>query len=260
MYDTARVALMELTDNRRFEQVAVAVLSARRFPGLRITGPSGDEGKDGFDREPFHGKDRVTLMISLEKEWSPKLKSELDKIEKRAENKRPTKAIFVTNRSASPRWQTPHKTRAKRLGTDLEVFDLNEFVQSFEKDELRPIAEAMLGVRPAAPRTLTPPEFFLEGLGKSIPGIAAPLIGRDIEVQQLKDLLSNTDAAQLIVVDGPGGVGKTRLVVQAASELCTTLVVPGGVPLGAEAMSMVLLNAPVVLVIDDPTVAPTCQG
>jgi hypothetical protein len=260
VYDTALSALTELTDDQRFEQVAVAVLSARRFPGLRITGPSGDEGKDAFDRELFDGKDRVILMISLEKKWSPKLRSELNKIEKRAKTKRPAKAIFVTNRSAPQRWQTPHKTRAKKLGTELEVFDINEFVQSFQRDDLRPIAEAMLGVRPAAPRILAPAEVFLERLGKSIPGISAPLIGRDVESQQLKNLLGNTDAARLIVVDGPGGVGKTRLAVQAASELCTTLVVPAGVPLAAEAMSMVPLNAPAVVVVDDANRCPDMSG
>lgn len=80
MYDTARVALIELTDDKRFEDLAVAVLSKRDFPGLRITGPSGDEGKDAFSRELFYGKDTVVLMVSLEESWSRKLKSELDKI------------------------------------------------------------------------------------------------------------------------------------------------------------------------------------
>lgn len=51
----------------------------------------------------------------------------------------------------------------------------------------------------------------------ALPTPATPFIGRDIERRELAGLLSDADC-RLITVTGPGGVGKTRLALEAARE------------------------------------------
>ena len=51
-----------------------------------------------------------------------------------------------------------------------------------------------------------------------LPGTTTPFIGRRTEVEQVKELIQNPDH-RLITLLGPGGTGKTRLSIQAASEL-----------------------------------------
>jgi predicted ATPase/class 3 adenylate cyclase len=51
----------------------------------------------------------------------------------------------------------------------------------------------------------------------NLPIAASPLLGRETELDELVGLLSN--GSRLVTVTGPGGTGKTRLALQAASEL-----------------------------------------
>lgn len=52
----------------------------------------------------------------------------------------------------------------------------------------------------------------------SLPRPALPLIGRDGEIEVLRDLFAQP-ACRLVTIVGPGGVGKTRLAVHVAGEL-----------------------------------------
>ena len=58
-----------------------------------------------------------------------------------------------------------------------------------------------------------------------LPAFATPLIGRRAELGELGALLA--DGARLVTLTGPGGIGKTRLAVQAAAEKAGRF--PGGV-------------------------------
>jgi predicted ATPase/DNA-binding SARP family transcriptional activator len=51
-----------------------------------------------------------------------------------------------------------------------------------------------------------------------LPVMPTPFIGRRPEVEQIKSLMKNTDL-HLLTLIGPGGTGKTRLAIQAASEV-----------------------------------------
>jgi predicted ATPase len=51
-----------------------------------------------------------------------------------------------------------------------------------------------------------------------VPAPAAPLVGRERELVQLRDLLVSRDA-RLVTLTGPGGVGKSRLAIEAARAL-----------------------------------------
>ena len=55
----------------------------------------------------------------------------------------------------------------------------------------------------------------------NLPVAASPLIGRDRELRELVEALSN--GSRLVTVIGPGGTGKTRLALQAAADLTGTV-------------------------------------
>jgi predicted ATPase len=51
-----------------------------------------------------------------------------------------------------------------------------------------------------------------------VPAPASPLVGREQELAQLRDLFVSRDA-RLVTLTGPGGVGKSRLAIEAARDL-----------------------------------------
>lgn len=262
MYDTPRAALVELTDDTLFERVAVQVLRLR-FPELRLTGPSGDLGRDAFGRRLFGARDEIVLMASCEERWTSKLARELKDYEAVAPRKRPKKAIFVTTRSTRSRDQERYKILARdSYGIALEVVDLNELDLELRSDALHHVAEFDLGVRPRVPRTLQPPAAFLETLARSIPGITAPLVGRSSEGGALRAALDPTVAGspRVVVVEGPGGVGKTRLAVEIAHATSTTLVARSATALPPGVFADVPLDDPSIVLVDDAHNARDLSG
>jgi len=197
VYDTARAALQALTDYDVFERVAVQVLRAR-FPDLRITGPSGDLGRDGFGRRLFGERDEIVLLVSCEKEWTRKLKRDLSPYGKLSADDRPDKAIFATNRSTKQITQQTYKKWAwNTLNIALEIVDLSELALDLESDELRWIAENDLGVRPRRPRVLQPPAAFWDAQKSSLPGVGSPLVGRKARDADAAGCRRSADPARL---------------------------------------------------------------
>jgi predicted ATPase len=52
----------------------------------------------------------------------------------------------------------------------------------------------------------------------NLPVQATPLIGRERELEEVTALLRRDDV-RLLTITGPGGIGKTRLALQAAAEV-----------------------------------------
>lgn len=230
-----------------------------RFPELRITSAAGDLGRDAFGRPLFGKDDKVVLWVSLQERWTSKLTSELVKNRK---HDRRAEAIYVTNRSTTEkvkeRWR---KTASDDYGVALEIFTLPELATELESDGLRWVAELELGVRPRAPYRLSTWAQYVEVLAGSVPGMAAPVVGREAELQALGAALTGEGPlSRVIVVEGPGGVGKTRLTIEATRSVSAVLVAPTGVSLEAGAFAEVPVDDSLIVLIDDADRARDLSG
>ena len=65
---------------------------------------------------------------------------------------------------------------------------------------------------------------------------AAPFVGREAELADLHAVVTGTGPARVALVTGDAGIGKSRLVLEAAGHLAvsgTTVLVGGCLPLAA---------------------------
>jgi len=253
VYDTPRAALGELTDATTLERVAVAVLQTRH-PQLRITGPTGDLNRDGFDRPLFGDHDETVLAVSYEKPWTTKLQRDFKDYTSLPAAKRPKRGIFVTTSSTKQETQEKYKKLIKETtGIELEIFDVNELDQALRSDALHSVAERELHVRPRAPRTLQTAATARERLAARIDGFDAPLVARGDEMGELARMLASSvqGGPRLLVIEGAGGVGKTRSAIEAATVHGTTLVAGSGVAVTPESLVDLPVDEPAVLIVDD---------
>jgi class 3 adenylate cyclase len=84
------------------------------------------------------------------------------------------------------------------------------------KDLFRPERVFQL-VSPDLPSEF-PPLRTLEAYRNNLPLQPTPLLGREKEVSEVRDLLRH-DEKRLLTLTGPGGTGKTRVALQAAADL-----------------------------------------
>ena len=94
-----------------------------------------------------------------------------------------------------------------------------------------------------------PPLKTLDNLPNNIPIMPNPLIGRTQEVTAIVRLLSREEV-RLLTLTGTGGIGKTRLGLQAAAELSNRF------PSGVYVVNLALINDPALVV---PTIVETLE-
>src|SRR5512143_3690554 len=94
-------------------------------------------------------------------------------------------------------------------GLDIPAAERSTFVK-VARGELS-VERLPAASEPVAATTITPPK-------NNLPILPTPLIGRQREVEELSQLLCDPQCRLLTLV-GPGGIGKTRLAIEAASHL-----------------------------------------
>lgn len=109
------------------------------------------------------------------------------------------------------------------LPTGVSLQDLGEHRL---KDLYRPERIFQL-LAPGLPQQF-PPLKTLDNRPNNLPPQPTPLIGREKELAQLEKLLERDDV-RLVTMTGPGGTGKTRLALQAASDLIDSGICENGV-------------------------------
>ncbi|HSG45359.1 MAG TPA: adenylate/guanylate cyclase domain-containing protein, partial [Anaerolineales bacterium] len=97
------------------------------------------------------------------------------------------------------------------LPTDTEIIDLGE---KRLKDLLRP--ERLYQLNISGPTTTFPPLKTLDSFPNNLPVHLTSFIGRESEIDEVKDKLKEH---RLVTLTGSGGTGKTRLSLQVAAEV-----------------------------------------
>src|SRR5215211_4624856 len=106
-----------------------------------------------------------------------------------------------------------HEMVRDQLPAGVSLRDLGEH---HLKDLFRPERVFQL-VSPDLPSEF-PPLRTLDAYRNNLPLQPTPLVGREKEVAEVRDLLRQGET-RLLTLTGPGGIGKTRLALQAAADL-----------------------------------------
>lgn len=246
-------ALGAMSDSDRFERIAVACLE-RYVPALRNTGGSGDEQRDGVGGSLTADGDQVVLTVSLDRSWAKKVERDLDGLAKHGH--KPELVIAATNRKtgAKRRNELQKDTREKRRHK-LKIIDVKFLALRLLSTELLTIREELLGLPvPQLPVAVHAAEF-----ARRQPNTGAPerMIGR---AKVLDALVALMEAHVTVEVIGPGGIGKTRLALEADTRIDAdrTLFLDDRARLDSDLLSSELAGADqLTLVVDN---AHRCEG
>jgi hypothetical protein len=202
-------ALLELGDAERLEQIAVYCLE-KFEPSLRQTGGPGDEQRDAVGGPLFADNDKLVLTASLESTWAKKVGRDLDGLAKHGH--KPKRVIAVTNRrTGAKRRGDLEKEASEKRGYKLRIIDVRFLARRLLSEELLPVREELLGLPPPQPPIAVDAHTYV---ARQI-DLGAPdtPLGREEELDELVRLLKDHVTVRVI---GPGGIGKTRLVLEGA--------------------------------------------
>jgi hypothetical protein len=207
--DTAS-ALLGMTDHVRFEHL-VHVLLHDVDPAIRPLGGVGDRARDAI--ADLGGSDGAIVSISLEREWTRKIRREIKRMAEFGH--RPPRVYGVTNRRITREAEHRLEEFARQRGITLRILGQQWLVAKLLHPDYLELRCRFLGLAPPRPKAfLTPDEYrrLLNGRPANL-GLDVPIVGREDVVEQV---LRHVDRRRCLVLEGPGGVGKTRLLLEAA--------------------------------------------
>jgi hypothetical protein len=249
-YDVTRRRLDALTDHVGFQDL-VTILLARTGVNVRPLGGPGDRGRDavaGLYRAK--GGEPLAVTISLERDWRAKIRADLKRIHDCGF--RPKTVISVTNRlAAAPAQEALQAQAKKQYGVDLTIHEQRWLVMQLHRRDNLDLLGEYLHLPPPRPRfflDLSEFEHLLGGRGL----LAAPFAGRREELDEVERLLA--DQGRAVILEAPGGHGKTRLAVELArSGRPSTwwFFVDYGLAFEADYLAEVEAGYPVTVLIDD---------
>ena len=239
-------ALETMKDSNRFEDLVVLCLQDLD-PTLRPTGGPGDRQRDAVTGALFLNE-KTVLTISLDGRWASKARRDLAGL--KANPPAPERVIVVSNRRTSPRTRNALQDKAPtEYGMEARVLDQRFLaLRLLRQDLLHVRAEFLSLPLPASPIALEA-EAYAEKLASTASRVDA-FYGRDSELAALLAALRDPGT---VALEGPGGVGKTRIALEAASRLdARTLFVDDRSQLSRNELPVELSGADhLILVVDN---------
>jgi len=210
-------ALTQMTDAARFEALALICLQDLD-PSLRPTGGPGDRQRDAVGGPLFQDKESV-MTISLEARWAQKVVSDLNALV--AKPPKPERVVAVTNRKSGARRRNELEREAPRdYGLTLRIVDRRFLALRLLRRDLLASREQLLGLPMPAPPVALEGQAYERTLAR-VGSTVDVLYGRDVELTRLLKLFEEGGACAL---EGPGGVGKTRLALEAARQVAARML------------------------------------
>jgi len=210
-------ALTEMTDAARFEPLALICLQDLD-PSLRPTGGPGDRQRDAVGG-PLFEDEKSVMTISLEETWAQKVVSDLKGLV--AKPPTPERVVAVTNRKTGARRRNELERDAPDdFGVRLRVVDRSFIALRLLRRDLLPYREQFLGLPMPAPPVALERESYERNLA-SVGSTVDVLYGREVELTRL---LKHLEEGGTCALEGPGGVGKTRLALEAASRVSARML------------------------------------
>ncbi|HEX6701549.1 MAG TPA: hypothetical protein VF101_12550 [Gaiellaceae bacterium] len=244
-------ALEAMTDDERFELMASQLLARHVDDRIRPVGGTADRGRDavrGLYR--FGAGEELICIFSLRDDWERKIREGLADIKEEGWEAR--EVIAVTSQATTNQAEGKLQQLFAKEGLDLTIISRKQVVHWLELPPNLGLREEYLGLaRPRHPFFLSPNEFA-ELLSRGRALLEAPFVGRQSDLKVVLETLAA--GARLLLIDGDGGVGKSRLALElAAADVTRTswFFVPAAQPFENDMISELGAGAEVVAVIDD---------
>ena len=220
-YSDTRSHLVEFTDTTAFEHLCSAML-VRDFGQIVPLGGSGDLGRDAFENARFEElhqtEDEGTIFqYSLQKTWSVKLNSELEKVF--ANGFKPSTYVFVTNQEISTDAKTKCEEEAEqKYGTCLSIFDVSWLQARLESPDYLRLRRQYLGLDESTLPAFIEPEEYAS---RRIDRVRAPdlpgFFGREDAYDRVRNFIGSKQ--NVLVLSALPGIGKTKLLLETARSI-----------------------------------------